>query len=55
MLGWVKDENPDYDWFFCTFRATHPRSASASGFANDYRPWETGGKLVYGDACKPAR
>jgi STE24 endopeptidase len=53
--GWVKDQDPDYDWFFRTFRATHPSLGERIRFANDYRPWETGGTLVYGDVCKPAR
>ncbi len=51
--GWAKTFPPDYDWFFLTFRATHPSLAERIAFANDYKPWEKGEKLVYGDVCKP--
>jgi Zn-dependent protease with chaperone function len=52
--GWAKNYPPDYDWFFQTFRATHPSIADRIRFANDYKPWEKGEPLVYGDICKPA-
>lgn len=51
--GWAKDVPPNYDWFFATFRATHPSLADRIRFANDYRPWEKGEPLVYGAVCKP--
>ena len=55
FAGWARSglSPPDYDWFFLTFRATHPSLAERIRFANDYRPWEKGGELVYGDVCKP--
>jgi Zn-dependent protease with chaperone function len=55
--GWARSgrNTPDYDWFFQTFRATHPSLAERIRFANEYRPWETGQKLVYGDVCEAAR
>jgi Zn-dependent protease with chaperone function len=52
--GWAKSFPAEYDAFFYTFRATHPSLADRIRFANDYRPWEKGGKLVYRDVCKPA-
>ncbi len=52
--GWAKTYPADYDWFFETFRATHPSLAERIRFANDYKPWEKGEKPVYGDVCKPA-
>jgi Zn-dependent protease with chaperone function len=52
--GWAKTYPADYDWFFETFRATHPSLAERIRFANDYKPWEKGEKLVYGDVCKLA-
>ncbi|HXC53807.1 MAG TPA: M48 family metalloprotease [Rhizomicrobium sp.] len=55
--GWLRGGRitPDYDGFFRIFRATHPSLAERIRMANDYKPWETGGKLVYGDVCKPAK
>ena len=53
--GWAKNYPPTYDWFFETFRATHPSLAERIAFANEYKPWEKGEKLVYGDVCKSAR
>jgi Zn-dependent protease with chaperone function len=55
FAGWARSglSPPDYDWFFLTFRATHPSLAERIRFANDYRPWEKGGELVYGDVCTP--
>jgi Zn-dependent protease with chaperone function len=58
FAGWVRQDDgalPDYDLFFTLFRQTHPSLATRIGFANAYRPWETGAPLVYGDICKPAR
>ncbi|MEI9886031.1 MAG: M48 family metalloprotease [Rhizomicrobium sp.] len=52
--GWAKDAPAEYDGFFLAFRATHPSLADRIRFANAYKPWETGDKLVYGDVCKPA-
>lgn len=53
--GWAKDVPPDYDGFFAAFRATHPSLADRIRFANDYKPWKTGGPLVYGDICQAMR
>jgi STE24 endopeptidase len=52
--SWAKDFPAEYDWFFTAFRATHPSLGDRIRFANTYRPWEKGEKLVYGDVCKPA-
>ncbi|HEX4304300.1 MAG TPA: M48 family metalloprotease [Rhizomicrobium sp.] len=52
--GWAKGFPADYDAFFTVFRATHPSLADRIRFANTYKPWERGEKLVYGDICKPA-
>ncbi len=55
FAGWVRaGQAPDDDWFFRTFRATHPSIAGRIRFANTYRPWERGTKLVYANVCKPA-
>jgi STE24 endopeptidase len=51
--SWAKNYPANYDWFALTFRATHPSIADRIRFANDYKPWETGGQLVYGDVCRP--
>ena len=45
-------EAADWSTFFLVFRATHPSNAERIRFANDYRPWEQGKPLVYGDACR---
>jgi STE24 endopeptidase len=47
-------ELADWDTFFLVFRASHPSNADRVRFANDYRPWEQGKLLVYGDVCRPA-
>lgn len=54
FASWAKDVPPDYDAFFLLFRATHPSLAERTAMANDYRPWEKGEPLVYGDVCKSA-
>ena len=45
---------PEWDTFFLIFQGTHPSIATRIKFANDYRPWEQGAPLVYGNVCKPA-
>ena len=55
FAGWASKYPPDYDMFFLIFRATHPSLADRIAMMNDYRPWETGAPLVYGDVCKAAR
>lgn len=37
-----------YQWW----RASHPSLGERIDFSNDYRPWETGGPLVYADRFK---
>jgi Zn-dependent protease with chaperone function len=55
FAGWVRaGQTPDDDWFSVTFRATHPSLAERIRFANTYRPWERGEKLVYANVCRPA-
>lgn len=56
FASWIKSGGApaDYDWFFTTFRGTHPSLAERIRFANTYKPWETGAPLVYGAICKPA-
>jgi STE24 endopeptidase len=44
---------PAWDTFFFIFRATHPSVANRIEFANTYKPWEQGNRLVYGNVCKP--
>jgi Zn-dependent protease with chaperone function len=51
--SWAKGYSAEYDWFFYLFRATHPSLADRIRFANTYKPWERGEKLVYGDVCGP--
>jgi STE24 endopeptidase len=54
FAGWAKGFPVEYDGFALAFRATHPSLGDRIRFANGYKPWEHGGKLVYGDVCKPA-
>jgi STE24 endopeptidase len=44
---------PDWGTFFLIFQATHPSIRERIEFANNYKPWEQGAPLVYGDVCKP--
>ncbi|MBS0469864.1 MAG: M48 family metalloprotease [Proteobacteria bacterium] len=55
FAGWIRKDGAmaDYDLFFKLFRQTHPSLAERIRFANTYRPWEKGEKLVYGDICRP--
>jgi STE24 endopeptidase len=50
----VKKRNiaPDWDTFFLIFQANHPSIAQRIQFANNYKPWEQGKPLVYGNVCK---
>jgi STE24 endopeptidase len=43
---------PEWDTFFLIFQATHPSVAQRIEFANNYKPWEQGNPLVYGNVCK---
>jgi STE24 endopeptidase len=43
---------PDWDRFFLITQATHPSIAARINFANNYKPWETGAPLAYGNICK---
>lgn len=45
---------PDWGTFFRIFRATHPTDGERIRFANQYRPWEKGEPLAYGDICSQA-
>lgn len=38
---------PNPDWFWVTFHDNHPSIAKRIEFANTYRPWEQGKRLVY--------
>jgi Zn-dependent protease with chaperone function len=38
--------------FYTWFRSSHPAIGDRIDFFNDYRPWETGRPLVYGDRFK---
>ena len=40
---------PRPDPFSALWRSTHPSIADRIEFFNDYRPWETGQPLRYGD------
>lgn len=39
---------PYPNWFYRTWRATHPSIGERIEFANGYRPWAEGGKGRYG-------
>lgn len=41
--------NPDPGWFYMLWRSSHPSIAQRIRFFNNYRPWETGERLKYGD------
>jgi len=43
---------PDWGTFFLIFQATHPSIRVRIELANNYKPWEHGEPLVYGDVCK---
>jgi Zn-dependent protease with chaperone function len=43
---------PAWDTFFLISQATHPSIAVRIEFANSYKPWENGARLVYGNICK---
>jgi Zn-dependent protease with chaperone function len=45
--------NPTPGSLYRLFRASHPSLAERIEFANDYRPWEQGQPLCYGDLFKP--
>jgi len=57
-MVFVRDANSgdvaaDWDTFFLIFQATHPSVAQRIEFANNYKPWEQGTPLVYGNVCRP--
>lgn len=41
--------NPRPGWIYKTWRASHPTLGDRIDFCNDYRPWQRGEPLVYGD------
>jgi Zn-dependent protease with chaperone function len=41
--------------FYTWFRASHPPIGDRIDFFNDYRPWESGQPLVYGELFRPLR
>jgi Zn-dependent protease with chaperone function len=43
---------PDWGTFFLIFQANHPSIRVRIEFANNYKPWEHGEPLVYGNVCK---
>ena len=43
---------PRPGWLYTWFRESHPPLGERIDFSNDYRPWETGQPLVYGDRFK---
>jgi len=43
---------PEWDTFFLMFLARHPSVAQRIAFANTYKPWEQGKRLVYGNVCR---
>lgn len=47
--------NPRPGWIYETWRASHPTLGDRIDFCNDYRPWERGEPLVYGDRFREAR
>jgi STE24 endopeptidase len=42
----------EYYWFYRIWRANHPSQADRVRLAYDYRPWRSGGRLVYGNVCR---
>jgi len=42
----------EYYWFYRIWRANHPSQADRVRLANTYRPWNSGGRRVYGDVCR---
>jgi STE24 endopeptidase len=45
--------NPRPGWLYKLWRASHPPLGERIDFANEYRPWETGQPLRYGDRLRP--
>jgi Zn-dependent protease with chaperone function len=45
--------NPRPGLLYKLWRSSHPTLAERIDFCNEYRPWETGEPLVYGDRFKP--
>ncbi len=54
FAGWAKgDTQPaDFNTFFQLFRQTHPSLGDRIRFANNYKPWEKGEPLAYGEVCR---
>ena len=42
----------EYYWFYRIWRANHPSQADRVRLANSYRPWNSGGRLVYAGVCR---
>jgi STE24 endopeptidase len=43
---------PDWGTFFLISQADHPSIRTRIEFANNYKPWEEGAPLLYGNVCK---
>ncbi len=41
----------EYYWFYRIWRANHPSQADRVRLANTYRPWNSGGRVVYEGVC----
>ncbi len=44
---------PSPGWFYKLWRASHPPIGERIDFCNEYRPWQTGQPLKYGDLFRP--
>ncbi|MGB8856898.1 MAG: M48 family metalloprotease, partial [Burkholderiales bacterium] len=44
--------NPNPGWFVKLWRGSHPSLAERITFSNEYKPWEKGETLRYGDLFK---
>ena len=42
----------EYYWFYRIWRANHPSQADRVRLANTYRPWDSGGRVVYEGVCR---
>jgi hypothetical protein len=54
----LQDQNlvhPRPGHFYVLWRARHPAIAERVQFANSYRPWESGERMVYGDHFQEVR
>jgi len=46
-------DNPRPGWLYKLWRSSHPPLGERIDFCNDYRPWERGEPLEYGDLIRP--